>query len=333
MSAISPHGPLKLAVTIDDPFMWNGASFPPGYSAESVADSLLEAFDEHGVPGVYNFTSTAPIDENPDWLGVLDRWVDAGHHVAAHTHEHVSLNWSSAAAYIEDVERNLEVLAPWLDRAPTRYFRYAFDMWGDDPAKTAEVQLHLARKGLTTAPISTWFYDVQFLVAYIRTLTTRDTEGQSWIRKNFVDTAVTALKDQAAAAREVFGRDPVHIALIHGTPIAGDFYADVLAAYRDHGVEFVTLEEAMTDPANHVAPPTVNRFFRNSTQKWSEYAGVEVANTPPQVLHEVNALCPVEGLDDAAVFFPVLETACARLEATFVPTDLDWAPKDLGRRY
>jgi peptidoglycan/xylan/chitin deacetylase (PgdA/CDA1 family) len=327
MPSISPDGPIKLAVTIDDPFMWNGASFPPGYSAESVATSMLEGFSEHNVPDVYTFASTAPIDDNPGWLDVLDMWTEAGHHVAAHTHHHVSLNWASASAYVEDVTRNLEILSPWLDRAPTKYFRYAFDMWGDDPAKTAEVQLYLARKGLTSAPISTWFYDVQFLVAYIRTLVTGDLDGQSWIRTNFVDTAVTALQNQAAAAREVFGRDPVHIALIHGTPVAGDFYGDVLAAYKEHNVEFVTLEEAMADPANHQAPPVVTRFFRNSTQKWSEYADVEIKNTPPQVLNEVSAMCPIEGLDEGAVLGQALESASAALGATFEPGDLDWMPK------
>lgn len=331
MPEISPDGPIKLAVSVDDPFMWRGAAFPDGYSAESIAESMIKAFAEHGVPGVYSFASTAPIDENPGWLDVLDRWVDAGHHVGAHTHNHVSLNWASAAAYNQDIDRNLDVLAPWLDRAPTKYFRYAFDMWGDDSQKTAEVQLHLARKGLTSAPISTWLYDVQFLIAYIRTLVAGDQEGQSWLRQTFVDTAVSALQNQATAARAVFGRDPIHIALIHGTPVAGDFYADVLAAYQEHGVTFVTLEEAMADPANHVAPPIVTRYFRNSTQKWAEYADIEVANTPPQVLHQVSALCPIDGLDDNSVFGPALQSASELLGATFRPTDLDWSPKDLAR--
>mgnify|MGYP000636838830 CR=1 FL=1 len=84
--------------------------------------------------------------------------------------------------------------------------------------------------------------------------------------------------NQAAAAREVFGRQPAHIALVHGTPIAADAYAEVLAAYAAAGVQFVTLEEAMSDPANQIVPPTVTRYFRNSTQKWAEHAGIGVAD-------------------------------------------------------
>ncbi|WP_159085846.1 polysaccharide deacetylase family protein [Aeromicrobium chenweiae] len=329
MQNISPNGPIKLAVTVDDPFMWKGADFPPDYSPAGVATSMADAFAEHGVPGVYSFASTLPTDDHPEWLEALDSWVERGHHVGAHTHSHSSLNWGPADPYIDDIDRNMGILEPWIAQAPTRYFRYAFDMWGDEQAKTDAVQLHLARRGYVPAPITTWFYDVQFLVSYIRTLVAGDEEGRAWIRKTFASTAVESLRSQAAAARAVFGRDPVHIALIHGTPVAGDCYGDVLAAYAEHGVEFVTLEEAMADPANQIVAPTVTRFFRNSTQKWAEYAGIDVENTPPQVLHQVREICLIEGMDENAVLGPALVAAAESVGATFVPTDLDWSPEVL----
>ena len=51
MPSISPHGPVKVAVTVDDRFMWR-RSFPPSHSAESVTTSLLQAFSDSGVPEV-----------------------------------------------------------------------------------------------------------------------------------------------------------------------------------------------------------------------------------------------------------------------------------------
>ncbi|MBN9796379.1 MAG: polysaccharide deacetylase family protein [Actinomycetota bacterium] len=318
--------PLRLAVTLDDPFMWRGAGFPAGYDPDVVLGRLCDAFERYRVPEVYAFTSTAPVEDHPQWLSALDRWTARGHHVAAHTHSHASLNWTDVPSYVADLDRNLELLEPWLAKAPTRYFRYAFDMWGDTRDKTDRVQTHLARRGLLPAPITHWFYDVQFLVAYLRTLSTGDTEAAAWVRRRFAETAVDALLNQAAAAREVFGRQPAHIALVHGTPIAADAYAEVLAGYAAAGVRFITLEEAMSDPANQIVPPTVTRYFRNSTQKWAEHAGIGVADTPPRILNDVQRCCPVEGMTESDLLGPALVAAALAVGSEPVATDLDWNP-------
>lgn len=315
-----------MAITVDDPFMWKGAGFPPGYTPGSVMRQMCDAFDAHDITGVYSFVSTAPTDDNPEWLACLDEWTARGHHVAAHTHSHASLNWTHAETYIADIDRNMNVLQPWLDRAPSRYFRYAFDMWGDEQAKTDRVQLHLARRGYVPAPISTWFYDVQFLVAYIRSIVADDEAAAAWLRQSFADTAVAALRNQAEAAHAVFGRHPAHIALIHGTPITGDAYGQVLSAYSQAGVEFISLEEAMTDPANQIVAPVVTRYFRNSTQKWAEHAGVTVADTPPQILHEVRGCCVFPGMDEETILGPALVAAAAGVGTLPDAGDLDWQP-------
>jgi hypothetical protein len=271
--------------------------------------------------------STLAVADDPDSLNALDKWVGRGHHVGAHTHSHCSLNWTNAKTYIDDIDRNIELLSPWLTQARSRYFRYSFDMWGDSQKKTDEVQAHLVRRGFTPAPISSWFYDVQFLPSYLRTLVSNDAEGSALVHRAFVETAVSALRNQAEAARQVFGRDPIHIGLVHGTPIAGDAWADVLTAYTDCGVEFVSLEEAMTDPANQIAAPLVTRFFRNSTQKWAEYAGVQIADTPPQTLKALESIRPIENMSESAALAPALLLAAAETHAQLDPADLDWWPR------
>ena len=59
-----------------------------------------------------------------------------------------------------------------------------------------------------------------------------------------------------------FGRDPVHIWLIHGTPIAADCIGAILDGFAARGIEFVSLDEAMADPMNN-QQPLVTRQFRN----------------------------------------------------------------------
>lgn len=288
-------GPVRLAVSVDDLFQWLGTPDLPGYSASSITQRLTDAFAAHRIDGVYGFSNTAPADDDPTLYEVFDQWAAAGHYTANHTHNHASLNWVPASRYIEDIERTEQRIARWSDLAPTRYFRHCFDMWGDTAEKQAEVGDWLNRAGYEIAPISVWFYDAQFAIAYMRAVASGDRQAGQWLREKCVDTAVEQLRVQTTAARLIFGRDPAHILLLHGTAIAADCTKAILDRYAALGVEFISLEEAMTDPMNR-GQPVVTAKFRNQVQKWAQAKGVAIENCPPAILAEVEEVCPVDGM-------------------------------------
>ncbi|MFN6547354.1 polysaccharide deacetylase family protein [Mycolicibacterium nivoides] len=293
--SFDPLAGLRVAVTIDDQFQWTGIPFPTGHGPKSVSQAMIEAFANHNVPEVYAFNSTAPTDDDPNILKILDDWCAAGHHVGNHTHQHISLNWIDADTYLGDVDKSEKILSPWLEQAPSRYFRYAFAMEGDTLEKTRQVQTHLTRTGYLSSPVTLWFYDAQFAVAYQRALALADVDAQKWLEDTLVRTAVAQVREQAAAAAGALGRSPAHILLLHGTTIAGVTVDRILGELARLGVQFITSEEAMRDPANSIGSPLTTRQFRNSSQKWAEFAGVEVKDTPPAVLAEVEAVAVLEG--------------------------------------
>ncbi|ONM46250.1 hypothetical protein B0T44_19685 [Nocardia donostiensis] len=286
---------LKLAVTVDDQFQWTGIPFPPGYGPQRIAKAMIDAFAEHEVPGVYSFSSTAPTDENPEYLDVLDDWMAAGHYVGNHTHQHISLNWLDVDTYIRDVEASEKILNRWIEASPTRYFRYSFGMEGDQFDKTLSVQTHLTKTGFLSNPVTLWFYDAQFMAAHHRALANGDREAQDTVESLLVDTALDQIRRQVRAIREAIGRVPPQIMLIHGTAVAGATIGRICAALRRQGVEFITSEEAMADPANVIGAPYTTRQFRNMTQKWAEYAGRPVEDMPPKVLEDVEQIAVTEG--------------------------------------
>jgi peptidoglycan/xylan/chitin deacetylase (PgdA/CDA1 family) len=95
---MSPLGPVKMAITVDDLFLFHGSPMPRGYDSHITARGLTKAFKSHGAKGVYAFSNTAPTENNTGLLRVFDHWVEEGHHVANHTHHHASLNWVDAKA-------------------------------------------------------------------------------------------------------------------------------------------------------------------------------------------------------------------------------------------
>lgn len=322
---ISPHGQVKVAMTIDDYFQWMTVPLPTGYNASRVMGSLTTAFEQFRVKEVYAFSSTAPVEADPTLHEQLAAWCAAGHHVGNHTHNHVSPDWVPAEAFIGDIELSEAYVGEYIERAPTKYFRYPMDMWGSEPDKIATIHAYLARAGYTPAPVSYWFYDAQFLAPYWRAVENRDEDARLWLIDTYVETALSQLRGHAAAARAMFGRDPIFIGLAHGTAMTADAIERLLAAYVEAGVVFVSMEEAMRDPVNSLPSPHVTRLFRNSTQKWAEYLEHPFENTPPsETLIEVESTSPHEGMAYEDVFGRMRNRAAAEVGGKVAGGEFDW---------
>jgi peptidoglycan/xylan/chitin deacetylase (PgdA/CDA1 family) len=299
-SSVGTVKKIKLAVTVDDLFQWKGTPELPSYEFTTITRRMTTAFASHGIREIYAFSNTAPTENTSLLSTVYDHWSEEGHYVGNHTHAHASLNWLTPEVYIGDIEKTEALISKWSDIAPTRYFRFCMDMWGDTPEKRGEVTDYLAQAGYEAAPISLWFYDAQFSFAYLRALLTDDTTAIKWLREKYVETAVKQCRVQAAAAKLMFRRDPIHIWLIHGTAIASDCLQAILDAFADAGVEFVSLEEAMCDPMNQ-QQPIVTPAFRNQVQKWAEAKGVVIEDCPPAILAELDSVAPIPGMSEVEI--------------------------------
>ena len=321
--SISPLGPVRLAVTMDDMLLFrDGVPMPKGHSSLGIARSMTQALKRHRATDVYAFSNTAPAEDDPELLRVFDHWVEQGHHVANHTHHHASINWVDAPTYIGDIERTEAIIKRWAERAPRRYFRYCNDMWGDTAEKQEAVAAYLARHGYTPVPVSVGFRDSRFQAAYWRTVKRDDREGVAFLRREFVNAALHELRQHAANARAVFGRDPVHIWLIHGTPLGGDCLDEILDRFQAAGVEFVSLDEAMADPMNALVPPRVSPEFIHQVEKWALVHGVPVDDRAPAILEEIEKLNPAPGESAAELRARQLASIAARLGARPAPFPL-----------
>lgn len=308
---------IKLAITVDDLFLWRGTPMPEGYDASGIAKAIRVALARHRVSDVYAFSHTAPTEDDRTLFAVFDEWVAAGHHIANHSHHHANINWVSAQAYIDDIERSEALIAPWSSRAPVKYFRFCMDAWGSTPEKHEPVREYLRRQGYIPAPISNWFYDTEFLVPYWRAASCDDQEAVTWLRRAFIDTAVRQLAVQDAAARAMFGGEPVHIWLIHGTPLAADCLNPILDRFAEMGVKFVALEAAMEDAMNREPMPLFTPRFLNQVQKWAELRGVSIEDCPPAILSQVEAKSPMPNFGSGEVMTRVFRPIAEQLGGVF----------------
>ncbi len=78
MSNVKFAPKIKLAVTVDDLFLWKGVPWAPGYSPSMVVPAMTRAFAHHGLKGVYAFSATAPAGDDRTMRKIFDHWAEAG---------------------------------------------------------------------------------------------------------------------------------------------------------------------------------------------------------------------------------------------------------------
>jgi peptidoglycan/xylan/chitin deacetylase (PgdA/CDA1 family) len=311
--------PIRLAVTVDDLFLWKQTRWAPGFSPAVVTRALIDAFRRHRINGVYAFSCTSPCVADPALFRLLDTWIEAGHFVANHTHYHASLNWVAAEQYIDDIEQTESFVGQWMSCSPAKYFRYAMDNWGDSQQKHDRVHRYLVRKGYQTVPITSWFYDTEFLAPHYRASISNDRSAIELVRKRFVQTALQQLSSHVAAARQVFARDFPHIWLIHGTPLAAECLPEILDRFAKAGVTFISLAEAMQDPANSAPAGVITPRFLNQIQKWAHIDGFSLQDCPPAVLLKLEKLYPMPGLSTREMMGSIFGSIAEEVIGNYIP--------------
>jgi hypothetical protein len=204
--------------------------------------------------------------------------------------------------------------------APERYFRYAMDMAGETETKRGQVEDHLRASGYQNAPITAWFGDFAWIVAYYRAVVSNDDDARRMLQETYVSAAVDQLAAHAQLARRLFGQDIPLIWLIHGTTIAADSLGTILGAFVERGVEFVPLRETMSHPAHLGMPPVSSEFLRNHLQRYAIVAGIPEPHLDPELFGRVITAAPFEGYDTVRVFEErMLKPLAQRAGATY-----DW---------
>jgi peptidoglycan/xylan/chitin deacetylase (PgdA/CDA1 family) len=319
---VSPLGRLKIAITIDDMLLLRGVPMAPGHSVPSNIRAIISALKSHGVAGVYQFSNTAPIEDDANLLAVFDTWVESGHHVANHTHNHPPLNWLGADTYARDIEKAERYLGRYINQAPKRCFRFCMDLWGDTACKCEAILGRLEDMGYIPIPVSIGFHDIRWNAAYCRVLKRGSPEEAAQMRRAYVASALHELRVHAANARAVFGRDPIHIWLIHGTSIAADCLEEILDSFRAAAVDFVSLDEAMGDPMNAEVPPRVSPEFIFQVEKWALSLGVPVSDQVPSILDDIEKLHPAPGEMQAEITLRMREHIASATGAEIQPIPL-----------
>ena len=241
----------ELAVTVDD--LPSHGALPPGTTRQAIADQMIQALKRHTGPGVYGFVNGRQLRQEPELGAILRAWRQAGFVLANHTYSHLDLMRVSADDYVFDIERNEEIVARFSPPDTPRYFRYPYLQEGNTEDKRKTVRTWLTARAYTIAPVTVSLEDETWNDLYARCVASGE-PAVTRLKVLFIETAIRRLAAFDELSRRLYNRSIKHVLLLHMGAFDALVLDDLLTAFRAAGTRYISLPEAIEDPAYQTAP-------------------------------------------------------------------------------
>jgi peptidoglycan-N-acetylglucosamine deacetylase len=239
----------RVAITIDDGPMLRFASQPTDLHRIRAVDAMISALHDHGAPATL-FVVGQKLEDYPQAVPILERWLAAGVDVGNHTFSHGSIDALGAEAFLADIDRANDLLRPIVASTgrEVRFFRAPYLLEGGTPERQAALADHLAREGMRNAPVTIAIEDWRHNDHYEAAEREGDLETRDRIGREYLAQAAQVIDDALDLGERVAGREIAHILLLHANTINRDYLVAILHELKDRGARFISLDEALADP-------------------------------------------------------------------------------------
>ena len=272
--------PRKMALTFDDlPYVSLGQQSLSG--ARRATHELLSVVKTWRLPVVAfvnegKLQVTGEVDERID---LLQQWVDAGAILGNHTYSHPNFNTVTIEQFEDEIIKG-EVVSRRLMRsrpAYQLYFRHPMTHTGDTAAKKETIEKFLAARGYKITPHTIENSDFIFNAVYVDALRNHDEATAGRLRKDYLDFTIAATEFAEHISPQIFGREVAQTLLIHANDINADCLDEMLKRFAARGYQFVTLDEAMSDPAYQTKDTFVTTAGPSWLWRWMKSKGMNVS--------------------------------------------------------
>jgi peptidoglycan/xylan/chitin deacetylase (PgdA/CDA1 family) len=235
----------SVAITIDDLPIGGDHANPCGQDRVlRITRNLLEPLRDQRIPVTAFLNEGRCPDLGPGALRqVLNLWRDAGAELGNHTFSHMDLNRAPVEDFEQDVIRGESLLVK------PRYFRHPFLHVGLELSKRREIEKFLLGRGYRIAPVTLDNSDYMFAAVYAHALAAGNREFAERARAAYLPYLESVVAWFEGRSVEVTGHQIAQVLLIHVSELNSRSMPDLIAMFRKRGYRFVSLDEALKDPA------------------------------------------------------------------------------------
>ena len=250
----------EIAITIDDlPFV--AASYKNDAAIKRTHDRfmlIIQVLNNYNVPAT-GFVIGGAIGKG-DWE-LLESFHNSGFVIGNHTYSHLNLNQTSAEKYIENITKTDKVLTPLLSHP--KYFRYPYLAQGRGETKE-KVEQYLTENDYKIAPVTIDSKDYRFNEELYHVPYRSRPEYIPRLKQRYLS---YIMQQTERAEKKSEGKPVKQILLLHANLLNSYCLDDILRMYKDHGYRFISLEEALSNPATAIVAPVSENETSPSTKE------------------------------------------------------------------
>jgi peptidoglycan/xylan/chitin deacetylase (PgdA/CDA1 family) len=272
LNAQSAKPDRQVAVTIDD-LPGGMADKLPASQVTAMTTKLLGTLRDQKIPvvGFVNERKLYKPGEVDERIKLLEMWLDDGFDLGNHTFSHASLNQVELKDWEDEVVQGESVLRLLLaeHKMPLRYFRHPYLDTGRDLQTRRKAEEFLTQRGYRIAPVTLDGWDWMFAGVYEDAKKRDDTTLQQQIVKDYLayHDAVFAYEEQLSV--KVVGYEPKQVLLLHASNLEADHIGELLDVLRKRGYRFITLQDALGDPAYSLPDTYVGEEGTGWLEHWA----------------------------------------------------------------
>ncbi|KTC87789.1 polysaccharide deacetylase [Legionella drozanskii LLAP-1] len=239
----------EIAITIDDLPLVASKMDTPGNQQRATErfNKIIEALTQNQVPAT-GFVIAGAIAKG-QWA-FLEQFHKAGFMLGNHTYSHYNLNQMNADKYIADVARADKILSPLLTEP--KYFRYPYLAEGGKASKP-KVLNYLTENHYVIAPVTIDSKDFRFNEQLYK-VPYRSREA--YIDKLKSRYLAYIWNQTLKAEQRAKGQPVKQILLIHANLLNSYVLGDIIQMYKQNGYTFISLTEALKNPAPALTFPS-----------------------------------------------------------------------------
>ncbi|WP_186756751.1 polysaccharide deacetylase family protein [Echinicola salinicaeni] len=247
----------KICITVDDlptvSYGINDIEFQ-----RQITESLVNAFSRENISAIgYVNESKLYKDEKLDStkLQLLEFWLSKGMQLGNHTYSHPNYHQVGYEAFTEDIIKGEQILRNLLPKynQELRFFRHPYLRSGDTKELNDQLSEFLINHNYIAAPVTVDNDDYLFAYAYSTAYKNGDTALMKKIGKAYIDYMESKVLYFEKSAQKLFNRNINQILLCHASLLNADYMEALIRRIKSLGYQFISQEEALTDPVYNTA--------------------------------------------------------------------------------
>ena len=236
----------QIALTFDDAPRKDGAH----YTGKQRTEILIQKLRDKNVPAVAFFCIGRDLDAVERER--LMMYANAGHFIANHTYSHRSIKTLGVDGYIDDIRKADVILKEFPNYK--YWFRYPFLDEGKDVDSRDRIRTALTDMGYVNGYVTVDNYDWYLEKLFQDALIAGKPVDYYKLKNIYIQHLWNSINFYDDMAKEVIGRSPKHVLLLHENDLAAMYIDELIDFLREKGWEIISPEEAYTDPISQIVP-------------------------------------------------------------------------------